>query len=301
MRLIKKLALRAYVLLLMAVTVWYGFFMYPLIFGFEDKEGAAASLRELGLAGTEGEKLFVGLIADHSQQRRTDLGDRVIEQPYIQGHFHHIGFPIQQDKTSVCVGCHGSLPHHHTREVRSFLNMHAFFLACETCHIQLAGGFPRWSFRWYDKETGESVVTPPALLEIEDIHRQGLERVKYPTYGNYGAKIAPDTGDRGPSSTIYAAESVALARRYIEGNADFSQEQRSQLELIFHRMLSKQAVQCQQCHRQSEPYLPFAELGYPPRRIEDLTHAAVVGMVEKYQKFFLPGIVTSQEQPGAEN
>ena len=99
--------------------------------------------------------------------------------------------------------------------------------------------------------------------------------------------------------TSATTESVALAKNYIEGRADFSQEQRSQLELIFHRMLSKQAVQCKQCHRQSEPYLPFAELGYPPRRVEDLTHAAVVGMVEKYQKFFLPGLVTSQEQPAA--
>ncbi len=61
-KLIKKIVFKVYVIFLMAFTVWYGYFMYPLIFGFEGKEQAAASLKELGHAGTDKEKMFIKLI-----------------------------------------------------------------------------------------------------------------------------------------------------------------------------------------------------------------------------------------------
>ena len=32
----------------------------------------------------------------------------------------------------------------------------------------------------------------------------------------------------------------------------------------------------------------FAKLGYPKRRLQDLTGTEVVGMVDKYQEFYMP-------------
>ena len=75
----KKLIFKLYVLLLMAFTLWYGQFMYPLIFGFEGKEGAETSLKELAQAGTEEEKLFLRLIAEQTQTSKIDLGFKLMQ------------------------------------------------------------------------------------------------------------------------------------------------------------------------------------------------------------------------------
>ena len=39
------------------------------------------------------------------------------------------------------------------------------------------------------------------------------------------------------------------------------------------------------------PYLPYAQLGFPPRRVEELTSTAVVGMITKYKKFWIPSFL----------
>ena len=133
--LFRKLVRSAYVVFLMAFTVWYGYFAYPLIFGFEGKEKARESLAELTGSISEEDRLIAeALLAEPQQTSTTDLGYRIIEQPYIEGRFHHIGFEIERDQASICVRCHGNVPHDKSKEVRAFLNMHVFYVACETCH-----------------------------------------------------------------------------------------------------------------------------------------------------------------------
>ena len=36
---------------------------------------------------------------------------------------------------------------------------------------------------------------------------------------------------------------------------------------------------------------PIAMLGYPPRRVEELTTTAVVGMIDKYEEFWMPHLL----------
>lgn len=286
-----KVAEKLYILLLMAFTIWFGKFMYPLIFGFEGKEEAAVSIQEWGHVGTKDESPLLQLIVAGPEQRTTDLGYEVLEQPYIEGHFHHIGFVMEEDEADVCTRCHGSAPHHGSKELRSFLNMHAFFLACETCHVPPGKTEQVWGFRWYEKDTGAARGTPRALVEIDDISRKGLTRAEYPTYGNYGAKIAPDKGVEGEDER---ARDLAIAERYLAEQVSLSAQQKSQISRMIHRRLGESPVQCPDCHRESDPYLPLAELGYPPRRVSELTHAAVVGMIEKYKDFYLPGVLSKQ-------
>ncbi len=277
----------------MVFTVWYGYFMYPLIFGFEGKEQAAASLRELGDAGGEEEAMFLRLIAEQTKTSKTDLGYTVIDQPYIEGRFHHIGFTIQQDKASTCVRCHGNVPHDGSKEVRSFLNMHAFYLACETCHSTPEGDGEAWKFQWYDKDDGQITENPRALLEIENRYRTAHEQYKpsYPIYGNYGAKVAPTVNDSGTTKLLHGQKEMAFVGKYITEQERLKPEQKSQMKSVIHRKVSKEPVQCGQCHRQENQYLPFAELGYPPARLKELTNVAVVNMIGKYEKFYIPTLL----------
>ncbi len=288
---VKKLVFRVYVLLLMGFTVWYGHFMYPLIFGFEGKEQAEVSLREMAGAGTMEERIFNKLIAEQTQKQRMDLGYRVIEQPYIPGRFHHIGFSIEPDLASICVRCHGNVPHDKSRELRSFLNMHAFYIACETCHVPPSPEEAEWDFRWYDKKSGKVAENPRALLDIEALYTGEVDEKFYPVYGNYGAKVAPGVDDFGEFRFLHGEKEMNFVNRYIEEQDRLSPERKSQMKKVIHRRVSTKPIQCRECHNAEEPYIPFEELGYPPSRISELTNVAVVGMIQKYKEFYMPNLL----------
>ena len=295
MKFLKRLVFKLYVLFLMGFTVWYGMFMYPLIFGFEGKEEAAESLRELSHSKSADEEMFDRLIEEQSRTSRTDLGFKVIEQPYIEGRFHHIGFSVQKDQASICVRCHGNVPHNKSKELRSFMNMHAFYLACETCHMPAEKGEPGYEYRWYDKDTGKLVPNPRVLHDIEDSYRSAVR--SYPTYGNYGAKIAPGIEENGKFRWLHGKKDMAFVERYISEQERLDQEQKSQMKRVIHRGVSKEPVACKRCHNEEDQFLPFARLGYPPRRTDELTNSSVVGMIQKYKEFYIPSFLT----PGIED
>jgi len=287
-KLLKKVVFKAYVIALMVFTVWYGHFMYPLIFGFEGKEDAASAFSENNPDATDEEKMFEQLITEQTQRKTTDLGYRVIDQPYIQGRFHHIGFNIQKDKASICVNCHGNVPHDKSREIRSFLNMHTFYLACETCHSQPEQNKPAWNFKWYDKDNGNIIGNPQALITIEQMQASEKAKPEYPVYGNYGAKIAPAITSNGDTKLIHGEKEMAFADRYKIEQDKLTAQKKSQMKKVIHRKVSKKPVQCKHCHQKKAPYIPFAELGYPPTRERELTNVGVVGMIQKYKTFYMP-------------
>ena len=290
--LFKKIVFRLYVVALMIFTIWYGTFMYPLIFGFSGKEDAAASLREMGHAGTDAEQLFIKLMADQDKVATTDLGYKIIEQPYIEGRFHHIGFKIDQDMASPCIRCHGAVPHDKSKEVRSFLNMHAFYLACESCHVLPKEGDPAWQFKWYDKKTGESVSNPQRLINIDIPFQNGKDGdSKYIAYGDYGAKISPGYIENDKFRFMSTQKDMEFVLSYIDKQKLLGSSQRSQMKKMIHRKVGNKPLDCAACHKEKDAYLPLAQLGYPPRRLEDLTSASVVGMIRKYKKFWIPSFL----------
>ena len=289
---LRKIIFKLYVVALMCFTVWYGTFMFPLIFGFTGKEEAAESLREIGKAGTEEEEMFVKLIAEQTKKTTTDLGYKVIEQPYIEGRFHHIGFEIDQDLASPCIRCHGTVPHDKSKEVRSFLNMHAFYLACETCHVLPKKGDPKWQFRWLDKKGGGVVSNPPKLVNIDIPHQDDPGKEKYVSYGNYGAKIAPGYMENGQFRFISTEKDIEFVMGYIKKQDMLGTAQQSQMKKVIHRKVGNKPIECTSCHKEQNYYVPFDKLGYPPRRLEELTSTSVVGMIQKYKKFWIASFLT---------
>lgn len=284
--LVKKIIFKAYVIGLMIFTVWYGYFMYPLIFGFEGKEAAGLSLRKAVLTGTKEEQIFERMLAEKPKQRKkTDLGYRVIDQPYIKGRFHHIGFTINPDETNICVRCHGNAPHVEPKETRAFLNMHSFYLACETCHSVPEEGQPAWKFGWYDKSTGLPSENPRVILDIEESYKSDQGKREYVVYGDYGVRITPGSNDSGKILLLHDEKDMAMVDQYIEERDHLDPDQKIERNNIIHRKTSKQALACSNCHQEQEPYIPFSELGYPPTRLRELTNNPVVGMLEKYEEF----------------
>jgi len=255
----------------MIFTVWYGYFMFPLVFGFEGKEQAEVSLKKMGETVSDKERMFSNMISEKGKTSHINLDYRVIDQPYIEGRFHHIGFEMEQDNASNCVMCHGNVPHDKSKEVRSFLNMHAFYIACETCHIRPQNDDTKVVFRWYDKKTGDRVDNPVALVDIEKSYAH-IESASYPTYGNYGAKIAPGTIEGDRFKFLHDADDKVFVERYLKDEKLLSQKQKSQMKKLIHAGINKKPIECDQCHQEKSPYVPFAELGYPPRRVDELTN-----------------------------
>ncbi|MEW7987505.1 MAG: hypothetical protein AB2805_05730 [Candidatus Thiodiazotropha sp.] len=271
--------------------------MYPLIFGFSGKEEAELSLRELAGADTEEGQMLVRMIAESSETTRTDLGYRIIEQPRIEGRFHHIGFSLEQDKTNVCVRCHGTVPHDQSKEIRSFLNMHVFYLACETCHVQAENGQEAWKFRWYSKQNGKAVANPPQLVEIDRKVRRSsddFER-KYVAYGDYGAKVAPGFYKEDRFRFVNGEEEMVVTEKYLEQKSELTADQQSQMRKVIHKKVTEDPLPCDQCHRGEDPYIPFAKLGYPPRRVRQLQSTNVVSMIRKYKEFYIPSFLRPGE------
>ncbi len=282
---LKKFIRTIYILALMAFTVWYGFFLYPVICGHGDKDkGDADAAQDLasfyGEGTTNEEKAFLKSLKEQQQTATTDLGYMVIEEQYVKGHFHHVGMKVEADSNSVCMRCHGAVPHDRAKTIRAFLNMHAFYLACETCHVrpEVAGEGP-WIFKWYDKETGKVIANPP-----------GLNTLKEAMYGNYSAKLGPGKIDsNGQYRFLNGPKELAFVNKYLQEEERLNDTQKSKMKKVLHRNVNEEPMMCDGCHTAKEdPYIPFVEVGYPKRRLHELTSTEVVGMIKKYQDFYIP-------------
>ncbi len=269
----------------MAFTVWYAFFIHPIIFGHGDEaKKETANNQDLasfyGEGTTEEEKEFLKSLKEQQQVAITDLGYTVIEEQYVKGHFHHVGMKVEADSSSVCIRCHGAVPHDKAKTIRAFLNMHAFYLACETCHVrpEVAGEGP-WVFKWYDKDTGNAIPAPSGVSTLDEA-----------MYGNYAAKMSPGKiGSDGQFRFLNGPKELAFVNKYLREESLLNDTQKSKMKKVMHRNVNEDPLLCEGCHTtKEEPYLPFIEMGYPEARLHDLTSTEVVGMIEKYREFYIP-------------
>lgn len=283
----KKIVRILYTLVLMGFTVWYGYFLYPVIFGHSETVSNAEVEDSdvdafFGKGTTEEEKEFLKSIKQQKLTETTDLGYMVVEEQYVKGHFHHVGMAVETDNNSVCIRCHGAVPHDRAKTIRAFLNMHAFYLACETCHVRPVDDEPKWTFRWYDKLTGKVIANPA-----------GLNTTDESMYGNYSAKISPGGLDQqGAFRFVNGKNELEFVERYLNDEKILNDTQKSKMKKIIHRKVNEEPLICDGCHTiKNTPYLPFTELGYPNRRLYELTSTDVVGMIKKYQQFYIPNLL----------
>jgi hypothetical protein len=288
---LKRIVRSLYIVVLMGFTVWYGVFIYPIIFE-NDESHLSYEVNDsdveayYGKGTTEEEKEFLRSLKQQQHTDTTDLGYMIIEEQYVKGHFHHVGMKVETDNNSVCIKCHGAVPHDRAKTIRAFLNMHAFYMACETCHIRPDNKSEQWTFRWYEKSTGDVIENPP-----------GLNTTNESMYGNYSAKISPGQSDsKGVFSFLNGKKEINFVGRYLNEEKRLNDTQKSKMKNIIHRKVNEQPLLCDGCHTaDNDPYLPFTKLGYPSRRLYELTSTEVVGMIKKYQQFYIPNMLHGVE------
>jgi hypothetical protein len=222
---------------------------------------------------------FEKVILESDERVKHYLGYKILEEVRIEGHFHHIGFDIGPDKRSYCIQCHGDMPHDAVKELRAFLNMHAFFVSCETCHVKLEESAQTGIYKWYDRKSGDIVASP----------------VKKSSPGSFKAKIIPFEKSNGKIQRIDSEDKIEFALEYRSREKTLTEGQKSRAKKLIHKIVSKQPYICEDCHQKEKPLLPFAAIGYPKERIDSLTSTEVVGMIKNYTKFYMPKMLMPGE------
>ncbi len=212
-------------------------------------------------------------------------------------HFHHYPpeqYPLKGEKT-VCFVCHGDFPHSKEPMVRSLLNMHTQFIGCMTCH-------------------NDSSKVAESSLRFQWLNFSGIT----PTGKPYGTEVDPKLGTLLATDDYYskivaytrdgAAEQLLEitmrdhpeAQEFARIRDKLSDQDREAVKKQFHRLVASKGRLCSRCHtEEARSYLPLRQLGFSDRRVRDLTHLNIIGLVEKYKEFHTPSLSKVQRGPAA--
>jgi hypothetical protein len=278
----KNLLTKCYIIGFMLITLLLTVIIWDLTFGHIIKEyknrkelSEIAELKARQLAAKT-KSTFKKTILETEVRVKHYLGYDVLDEMKLDDHFHHIGFDFKPDKQSYCVECHTDLPHDKVKGIRAFTNMHASFIACQTCHIKSDDSIKIVAFKWYDRTNGQIVESP-----ISDDSEPGA----------YSSKILPFEVIGGKIQRIDNQERIDFANEYRQNEKTLSDVQKSKAKKIIHQIVSKKPYACEDCHRKANPVLPYKDLGYSEKRMNAFIGTEIIGMINNYTKFYMPRIL----------
>lgn len=300
---IKKIVSKLYILAFMGLTVVFCVMIWNVTFAhiveeFHSRKTVEAIMKtkqEREIEKSKAEVSFQEAILDSEETVKHYLGYRILEEKRLSGHFHHIDFDIGPDKRNYCIKCHGEMPHDKVKEIRAFANMHASFVACETCHVKIDRADSE--FKWYSRSTGEIVESPVSEKRSNPLNYTHRESVRP---GTYDAKIVPLERIDGKLERVDTQERIDFALEFKRNEKTLSEVQKSKALKIIHKVVSKEPYRCENCHQKEAPLLSFVELGYPSHRVDNIVSTEVVGMVNKYSEFFIPQMLHPGEKTAAQ-
>lgn len=185
-------------------------------------------------------------------------------------HFHNLDTAVLAGiKTgSTCLVCHGDYPHAKGRKVRSLFNAHAWFIACEVCHLKFEDGV-EIEYRWFDNDSGLELTK----LEGKD--------------GNYGATIVPIKYEFWTAKRLDTPQNEDFINEYLQSEALFSDDQKKMAMERVHETLTKKPVYCDQCHI-NDGIFNFTDLLYSPQSTIHLESIDMGAMAKTYEEFHFP-------------
>ncbi|TKB11380.1 formate dehydrogenase subunit gamma [Desulforhopalus sp. IMCC35007] len=213
--------------------------------------------------------------AQAAMQQRSEL-EKLINKPKQQetsNHFHNMDqtVKLQIANPPICVTCHGTFPHGKAPDIRSFLNMHNYFMACETCHVRREDVSGKVHYAWFDNWT-EKVVT-----EIEGDN------------GVYGARLVPvlTSSSSAEPRRLDQSTNEQFAKEYMAGKNRLTPTEQARAKVILHKDISRKPLQCTECHSKNG-YVDLKAVGYTTTRAESLYRTEVADMISRYMDFYLP-------------
>jgi len=198
----------------------------------------------------------------------------------IRDHFHN----IVEDEVSIieketaCSLCHTGLPHHKHKKMRALLNMHTFFLVCETCHIKPEGE-EKIAYGWMDPE-GKDVSDGHYGTSYHPLSGS-LLRV------NLSSRIGPYIHQNGQRRFLLKKTDSPLAQDYLRMKESLNEQEKDYVKKSFHKNINPVGSKCKQCHNEKSK-LDFKGLGFSEKRRTDLENLLITGIVTKYETFYLP-------------
>ena len=262
--------------------------------------GAAGAWLTVYLIGTLGDplagkgtqpadlKVFDSIVALTEKKVARYLGEWEFLEPKLPGHFHHVGRWYQSDTQNFCIDCHGPIPHSRSERERAFLNMHNLFISCQVCHVREQQDVAPTRFGWIDITTGWLCTNPEMTKGA---------------WGEYGAKIVPLTGPAENPQPVQLEKEKAFAGEFRQHMDNLNDSQKVIGNKFIHRRCVEKPVRCSSCHDAKNTFLPYVALGYSPQRAAFLVSAEVVDLVQRYETFHMPKLLSPQDEqnpsPGA--
>jgi len=210
-------------------------------------------------------------------------------------HFHNLpdNFLPTQGEKNICFYCHGDFAHTEKPMIRTLMNMHSQFVGCMTCHVD-------------EKKIAEKDI------QLRWLNYSGIEVKGKP----FGVDYDSGTGDLKHTDDYYSrivvysktgGEEVLLEigpndSQLLKFKENLSDADQDSLKEQFHSNVKAMGRKCSRCHVDEEKsYIPFRKLGFSQRRIEDLTNINLVGLIEKYKRFYITNLkgtgVSSESVP----
>ncbi|NOY68528.1 MAG: hypothetical protein GXP53_03420 [Deltaproteobacteria bacterium] len=245
---------------------------------------------------SQGPGLLMPLVNKYNEKHTSTIlkSAQLHQESEIHEHFHQ--FVDYQEAPEalrpVCYICHSNLPHSKNKQIRAMLNIHTEFFMCETCHLKNEAGIPI-EYKWYNPL--EATPQGPFFGTAYDPGTGELSMVD-----DHISRIAPYFRKGAALESTLHMQNAPLARDYLEVRDRLTPEQRASVTKKFHININPKGPECHTCHS-SKSILDFKKLGFSPKRTTDIEHLNIVGLITKYNEFYLPDLFKQQENNRTED
>jgi len=234
-----------------------------------------------------GPGLLRPLLKKYEARQKSAILEQAQRQQELERHrhFHNVvadAPKLPEDMRPVCFICHSDLPHSENKRIRSLMNLHTQFLACETCHIKEK---PETTivYKWYNPLN--SNPPGPFYGTSYDPETGSLSLGK-----DLISKIAPYYKKDDKVWLAIEVQDAPMAKDFMRVRDRLTPEQRGGITNKFHEDIKAKGHECNACHSENS-ILDFKQLGFVDNRIENLKKLVVVDMIRKYESWYLPELV----------
>lgn len=207
-------------------------------------------------------------------------------------HFHNVPKHefVGLGKKTVCFYCHGDYPHSKKPMIRTMMNMHTQFVGCMTCHVD-ESKLPEkdYQFAWQNF-SGIPVKGVPFGTRYNPDTGQLIETDDY-----YSKIVVHTKTEAGVNTLLEMTEDKKEVQEFLAVRDKLNNQDREAIKKRFHMLVRSKGRKCSRCHTdEARSYLPFRQLGFSDKRIADITHLPFIGLLEKYNEFYMPDLLNPE-------